>query len=60
MCKEGDVQSLPFSDNYFNVVVGVFVHTLGKECRKRMVDAVAERTRVVGEVVRVLKPGGSE
>ena len=32
--------------------------TVGKECGKRMVEAAVERTRVVGEVVRVLKPGG--
>ncbi|XP_030928266.1 uncharacterized protein LOC115954535 [Quercus lobata] len=58
-CREGDVRSLPFGDNYFDVVVsGVFVHTVGKEYGKRTVEAAAERTRVVGEVVRVLKPGG--
>ena len=45
-CKEGDVRSLPFGDNYFNVVVsGVFVHTMGKEYGKRTVEAAAERTR---------------
>ena len=44
-CKEGDVRSLPFDDNYFNVVVsGVFVHTVGKEYGKRTVE--------------VLNPGG--
>ena len=58
-CKEGDVRSLPFNDNYFNVVVlRVFVHTVGKEYGKRMMEAVAERARVVGEMVRVLNPGG--
>ena len=36
----------------------MFVPTVGKECGKRMVEAAVERTRVVGEVVRVLKPGG--
>ena len=59
MCKEGDVWSLSFDDNYFDVVVlGVFVHMVGKEYEKRKVEVATERTRVVGEVVRVLKPGG--
>ena len=59
MCKEGDVWSLSFDDNYFDVVVlGVFVHMVGKEYGKRKVEVAIERTRVVGEVVRVLKPGG--
>ncbi|KAB1217213.1 Demethylmenaquinone methyltransferase [Morella rubra] len=58
-CREGDVRRLPFGDNYFDVVVsGVFVHTVGKEHGHRTVEAAAERMRVVGEVVRVLKPGG--
>ena len=58
-CREGDVRSLPFDDNYFDVVVlGVFVHMVGKEYEKRIVEAAAERARVVGEVVRVLNPGG--
>ncbi|KAF5478720.1 hypothetical protein F2P56_005258 [Juglans regia] len=58
-CKEGDVRRLPFGDNCFDVVVsGVFVHTVGKEHGHRTVEAAAERMRVVGEVVRVLKPGG--
>ncbi|PKI56312.1 hypothetical protein CRG98_023331 [Punica granatum] len=31
-CREGDVRSLPFPDNYFDVVTSaVFVHTVGKE-----------------------------
>ncbi|KAI4380147.1 hypothetical protein MLD38_006369 [Melastoma candidum] len=30
-CREGDVRSLPFLDNYFDVVTSaVFVHTVGK------------------------------
>ena len=38
MCKEGDVWSLSFDDNYFDVVVlGVFVHMVGKEDRKSVV-----------------------
>lgn len=58
-CREGDVRSLPFGDNYFDVVVSaVFVHTVGKEYGHRTVEAAAERMRVLGEMVRVLKPGG--
>ena len=58
-CREGDVRRLPFGDNYFDVVVsGVFVHTVGKEYGHRTVEASAERVRVLGEMVRVLKPGG--
>ena len=46
MCKEGDVRSLPFGDNYFDVVVSrVFVHTVGKEHGKRTVEVAVERTR---------------
>ncbi|XP_022139371.1 uncharacterized protein LOC111010323 [Momordica charantia] len=59
-CREGDARRLPFGDNYFDVVVsGVFVHTVGKEHGPRTVEAAAERMRVVGELVRVLKPGGT-
>ncbi|KAE8713070.1 PAP-specific phosphatase HAL2-like family protein [Hibiscus syriacus] len=58
-CREGDVRSLPFGDNYFDVVVSaVFVHTVGKEYGHRTVEAAAERVRVLGEMVRVLKPDG--
>ncbi|KAJ8764697.1 hypothetical protein K2173_007786 [Erythroxylum novogranatense] len=58
-CKEGDVRSLPFGDNYFDVVVSaLFVHTVGKEYGHRSVEAAAERMRVLGEMVRVLKPDG--
>ncbi|XP_010520900.1 PREDICTED: uncharacterized protein LOC104799915 [Tarenaya hassleriana] len=58
-CREGDVRRLPFGDNYFDVVVSaVFLHTVGKEYGQRTVEAAAERTRVLGELVRVLKPGG--
>ncbi|XP_010535120.1 PREDICTED: uncharacterized protein LOC104810491 [Tarenaya hassleriana] len=58
-CRSGDVRTLPFGDNYFDVVVSsVFVHTVGKEHGKRTVEAAAERMRVLGEMVRVLKPGG--
>ncbi|WCJ32138.1 S-adenosyl-L-methionine-dependent methyltransferases superfamily protein [Euphorbia peplus] len=57
-CREGDVRSLPFGDNYFDVVVSaVFVHTVGKEYGPRTVEAGAERMRVLSEMVRVLKPG---
>jgi SAM-dependent methyltransferase len=59
-CREGDVRRLPFSDNTFDVVVSaVFVHTVGKEYGPRSVEAAAERMRVLGEFVRVLKPGGA-
>ncbi|GMH24958.1 hypothetical protein Nepgr_026801 [Nepenthes gracilis] len=58
-CREGDVRQLPFGDNYFDVVVSaVFLHTVGKEFGRRTAAAAAERVRVLGEVVRVLKPGG--
>ncbi|KAK6946763.1 Methyltransferase type 11 [Dillenia turbinata] len=58
-CREGDPRTLPFSDNYFDVVVSaVFLHTVGKEFGPRTAAAAAERMRVLGEVVRVLKPGG--
>ncbi|KAL1206539.1 hypothetical protein V5N11_027109 [Cardamine amara subsp. amara] len=58
-CREGDVRRLPFGDNYFDVVVSaVFLHTVGKEYGQKTVEATAERTRVLGEAVRVLKPGG--
>jgi len=53
------VRSLPFGDNYFDVVVSAtFVHTVGKEYGHRTVEAAAERMRVLGEMVRVLKPCG--
>ncbi|KAM7278091.1 hypothetical protein ACFE04_005225 [Oxalis oulophora] len=58
-CREGDVRRLPFGDNTFDVVVSaVFVHTVGKEYGPKTVEAAAERMRVLGEFVRVLKPGG--
>ncbi|KAI8529091.1 hypothetical protein RHMOL_Rhmol12G0198800 [Rhododendron molle] len=48
----------PFTDNYFNVVVSaVFLHMVGKEFGGKTVAAV-ERMRGLGEVVRVLMPGG--
>ncbi|CAL1385382.1 unnamed protein product [Linum trigynum] len=59
-CREGDVRSLPFGDNCFDVVVSaVFLHTVGKEYGHRTVEAAAERMRVLGEMGRVLKPGGT-
>lgn len=58
-CRAGDPRTLPFSDNYFDVVVSsVFVHRVGKEFGAKSAAAGAERMRVLGEVVRVLKPGG--
>ncbi|PSR96348.1 Mucin-2 like [Actinidia chinensis var. chinensis] len=59
-CREGDARRLPFGDGSFDVVVSAaFVHTVGKEFGPRTAAATAERGRVIGEVVRVLKPGGS-
>lgn len=58
-CREGDARRLPFPDNYFDVVVSAaFVRTIGKEHGQRSVEAAADRMRVLGELVRVLKPGG--
>ncbi|XP_060187812.1 uncharacterized protein LOC132616992 [Lycium barbarum] len=58
-CRSGDPRRLPFSDNYFDVVASAaFVHTVGKEFGQKTAAAAAERMRVLGEVVRVLKPGG--
>lgn len=58
-CRSGDPRTLPFSDNYFDVVASaLFVHTVGKEFGQKTAAAAAERMRVLGEVVRVLKPGG--
>lgn len=47
-CREGDSRQLPFGDGYFDVVVSA---ALGKA-------PAAERGREVGEMVRVLRPGG--
>ncbi|XP_076939725.1 uncharacterized protein LOC143608609 [Bidens hawaiensis] len=58
-CREGDARRLPFPDEYFDVVVSSgFVHTVGKEFGQKTAAASAERMRVIGEVVRVLKGGG--
>lgn len=58
-CRPGDPRTLPFSDSYFDVVVSAaFVHTVGKEYGQKSAAAAAERMRVLGEVVRVLKAGG--
>lgn len=57
-CREGDTRRLPFSDNYFDAVFSaVFLHTAGKEFGPHTAAAAAERMRVLGELVRVLKPG---
>lgn len=58
-CRAGDPRRVPFGDGAFDVVVSAaFVHKVGKEFGPRTAAAAAERMRVVGEVVRVLKPGG--
>ncbi|XP_042060589.1 uncharacterized protein LOC121804934 [Salvia splendens] len=58
-CRPGDPRTLPFSDSYFDVVVSAaFVHKVGKEFGQKTAAAAAERMRVLGELVRVLKPGG--
>ncbi|KAL8215786.1 hypothetical protein R6Q57_022623 [Mikania cordata] len=57
--REGDARRLPFPDNYFDVVVSAaFVHTVGSEFGRKSAAAAAERMKVIGEVVRVLKTGG--
>uniref|UniRef100_A0A0C9S4D3 TSA: Wollemia nobilis Ref_Wollemi_Transcript_25345_1465 transcribed RNA sequence n=1 Tax=Wollemia nobilis TaxID=56998 RepID=A0A0C9S4D3_9CONI len=59
-CRSGDARNLPFSDNYFDVVVsGVFLHTVGKEFGFKSSAAAAERNKALQEIVRVLKPGGT-
>ena len=50
-CREGDARSLPFADGYFDLVVSA-VHLSG------LGTASEERGRGIGEMVRVLKPGG--
>ncbi|KAE9461977.1 hypothetical protein C3L33_06117, partial [Rhododendron williamsianum] len=58
-CREGDVRRLPFTDNYFDVVVSaVFLHMVGKEFGGKTAAVAAERMRRLGEVVRVLMLGG--
>ncbi|XP_078433286.1 sterol 24-C-methyltransferase ERG6B-like [Wolffia australiana] len=49
-CREGDARRLPFPDDYFDVVVSA-VHLSEM--------AAPERARGLGELVRVLKPGGT-
>ncbi|KAE9447823.1 hypothetical protein C3L33_20277, partial [Rhododendron williamsianum] len=49
-CREGDVRRLPFTDNYFDVVVSaVFLHMVGKEFGEKTAVA-AERMMGLGEV----------
>ena len=55
-CRDGDARCLPFPDGYFDVVVSA-VH-LSEIARGLSAAAAAERGRGLGELVRVLKPGG--
>ncbi|XP_068644467.1 uncharacterized protein [Aristolochia californica] len=58
-CREGDARRLPFADNYFDAVVsGLYLHGVGREYGQRSGAAASERMKGLGEVVRVLKPGG--
>ncbi|MFS7963347.1 putative methyltransferase type 11, S-adenosyl-L-methionine-dependent methyltransferase [Helianthus anomalus] len=58
-CREGDARRLPFPDDCFDVVVSAgLVHTVGREFGQKTAAAAAERMRVIGEVVKVLKGGG--
>lgn len=60
-CRDGDARRLPFADGYFDVVVSaVYLSGMGKDGRDPLSSsaAAAERGRGLGEVVRVLKPGG--
>ncbi|KAG1368171.1 malonyl-[acyl-carrier protein] O-methyltransferase [Cocos nucifera] len=60
-CREGDARRLPFADGYFDVVVSaVHLSGLGRRVagRSRAAMAAPERARGLGEMVRVLKPGG--
>lgn len=51
-CREGDARQLPFADGYFDVVVSAAHFSgLGK--------AAEERGRGLGEMVRVIRPGGA-
>ncbi|KAI4380000.1 hypothetical protein MLD38_006234 [Melastoma candidum] len=55
-CREGDMRSLPFPDNYFDEVKStVFIHMVGMVYGHCTVEADVERMRVVGEPVTVLK-----
>lgn len=50
-CREGSAHCLPFPDGYFDVVLSAVY-------LKRQGDSAAERWRAIGEIIRVLKPGG--
>lgn len=58
-CKSGDARNLPFTDNYFNVVVSATcLNNLGEELGRATSAAAEQRRRGLEEIVRVLRPGG--
>lgn len=58
-CREGDARRLPFPDGYFDVVVSaIHLSSIGRRSGDSPAAAAAERGRGLGEMVRVLKPGG--
>ncbi|KMZ64348.1 S-adenosyl-L-methionine-dependent methyltransferases superfamilyprotein [Zostera marina] len=57
-CREGDARRIPFADGHFDAVVSaVHLSSIGKTVSGSSAEAV-ERSKAVGEVVRVLRPGG--
>ncbi|PKU59688.1 uncharacterized protein LOC110116149 [Dendrobium catenatum] len=58
-CREGDARRLPFPDGYFDVVVSsIHLSGIGRRPGDSPAAAAAERGRGLGEMIRVLKPGG--
>ncbi|CAM6116197.1 unnamed protein product [Calypogeia fissa] len=58
-CKSGDARNLPFTDNYFNVVVSAMcLNNLGEELGRTTSAAAEQRRRGLEEIARVMKPGG--